>query len=600
MYASPEGESHSLIEQQKFDIDVPGDLDEMLQSERRKRATGFIGKSSEIHWLHSSSYRMNVPGASGWASLPCRTELLSSKELDIDTASYWTATDTVEMSSSVHVDDLPPPETIERLLRCYLDNVHNSFPIFSGKVFKDQCTRYIAAIRNNQKYNIGAGWEATFYLVLAIAAKYSHLTKATWRAHDPSDHVVYQERAREVSSSDTAITSPCDVQQVQSLGLLAFYCMFVGDINRAWVTTGLAVRCAYTSGLHARDDDPSASASTKEALLKTWWSLHWLDSTLSIMTGRPGSVVDSRCNVPLPVPIPEERIFSIAQHISQISLDLRQVSKEVIKIEANSGSYFRAIAQLSIITQSTLAALYSAGIASQGIGDIQAAISHLERRMEQWLHGLPIEFDPRRPFRGSSEPFLRERVLLGFRFYSVKILLTRPCLMHHDQSWMETGQRKFATRSALACVEAAQAIVAYLPDGPHWSVIRDHGPWWNLIHYVMQAVSVLMLALYHGSVSSRDDLTLLQGTKKAIAWMRKVQDPFAARAFKVALHSLDIIAERFRIDISDLRGTRVGESLYEGMTGHASYDTTMTGIEPTSHHDEPGQVGGSYEGARVF
>jgi hypothetical protein len=553
MYGSPEGETYSLNEQQELGIDIPGDIDEMLHSERRKRATGFIGNSSEIHWIRSSSHQMIAPGASGWALLPCRADLLLLEDVDIDTASYWTDTDIVDMSSPVHVDDLPPPEVAERLLQCYLENVHDSFPIFPGKVFKDRCTRHIAATRNNQKYGIGAGWEAIFYLALAIAAKYSHLTKATWRADDPSDHVVYQKRARQLGLSESAITSPCDVQQVQALGLSAFYCMFVGNINQAWVTNGLAVHCAQTFGLHVRNLDPSASASNKESLLKTWWSLHWLDSTLSVMTGRPSSVLDSRCNVPLPVPIPEERIFSMAQHISQTNPDLRQAPKGSLKIEANSGSYFRAIAQLSIITQSTLAALYSAGAMSQGTGDIQAAILHLEQRLKRWLDALPSGFDPRQPFRGSSEPFTRERVLLGFRFHSMRILLTRPCLMQLDHSRMEDGQRDFATLSALACVEAAQEIVAYLPDGPHWSVIHDHGPWWNIIHYVMQAVSVLLLALSHASILSRDDLALLQGAKKAIAWMGKVQDPAAARAFKMALHSLDIIANRSGIDVSDLR-----------------------------------------------
>ena len=207
----------------------------------------------------------------------------------------------------------------------------------------------------------------------------------------------------------------------------------------------MALRSAFSLGLHVRNEDPSASASKRQTLVQTWWSLYSLERTLSIITGRPSIIVDSCCSVPLPVAVSEEdpagemeaahsmrttnassstsAIFSgssnIASNASQISIRPRGTQ------HVNSGLYFRAVVQLSIITQNILTSLYSAGTMIRSPTDIQQDTSLLSQRLDQWASSLPQEIRPDEPLRKTLDVSGRERMLLRFQLCSC-LLYTSP------------------------------------------------------------------------------------------------------------------------------------------------------------------------------
>jgi len=564
-------------------VEVLDVLDENIHGNQQTRATGFVGKSSEIRWLRVALSQTEEPeDESGGTLSQRRGSYVPGNDL-IRTFSYWADSEQIDIPFAGNVEELPSPDVAERLLQCYIQKVQESFPIFPRRTFEDRFWRYFEAVRNGRPFALGTRWQAILNLVFAIGAKYSHLTKTDLRV-DECDHLIYLARATSLGLNEETITNPSDLQQIQGLGLLAFYWMISGQVSRAWTSVGLAVRCAYALGLHVRNEDLSATAVTKEALGRTLWSLHWLETTLSTMTGRPSSIIDSRCSVSLPVPVPEEGVADSIEHThwvqqrsdslgtpllafsssSSLSLDSGRPPIGLVRFEANSGSYFRAIVQLSIITQSILTTLYPAGTLTQTSEDIEEDVSQIGRDLEKWLHSLPMGFSLQQSPSGSHEPFVRERTLLMFRFCSAKMLLTRPCLVGRRQSWREVNKNSSTTRSTDACVDAAKTIVGILPDEPQSDMIREHGPWWSITHHMMQAFSILLLALSCPSVTSQDDLSTLQCAKKVIRWLQTMQNPMAVRAYHIALNALEAIGRRHGFDVSDLWSPRTGEVMYAG------------------------------------
>lgn len=567
---SPESrDCGSVTQGRKRSGEVMEVLEENLHGDQ-PRATGFVGKSSEMHWLRVALLQTEESEDGDPRTMSQRQGSYLSENNQVRTFSYWVDSEQPDFGFSDNVKDLPPPDVAERLLQCYIRNIQDSFPIFPRKTFEDRFLRHFRAVRLGTPSPLDPKWQAILNLVFAIAARYSHLTKADWRAND-YDHLVYQARARRLGLSETIITNPADLQQVQGLGLLAFYWMSSGQVNRAWTVIGLAFRFAYALGLHVRNEDASATPANKETLVRTWWSLHWLESTLSTMTGRPSIIADSRCSVPLPMPIPEERISDgidlsnwMNQRKDSLSTPARSSSSSsgmahgsdrgvgLGRFEANSGSYFRATVQLSIITQTILSTLYAAGPVTQTPFDVHQDMSQIGRDLELWQNELPARFNLQQAPNAMSEPFIRERILLGFRFCSARILLTRPCLVGRKYSWNDSEEHNFATRSADSCVEAAKTMVGFLPDEPHSEMVGEQGPWFCITHHMMQALSVLLLALSCPASTSHDNHTSLQCTKKAIRWLQTIKDPVATDACRIALNVLEVIGSRYCFDCSDL------------------------------------------------
>tara|TARA_R110002003_G_scaffold2375_2_gene24198 strand:+ start:3593 stop:4225 length:633 start_codon:yes stop_codon:yes gene_type:complete len=207
-------------------------LDENLHKDERARATGFVGKNSEVQWLRSvalaQAERSTKDGA---GTLFHRRGLYAPGNDQVSTFSYWADGEHVDVDYFVDPYELPPQDTADRLLQCYLLKVQDSFPIFPRRTFEDQFRKYFNALRNGRPLSLSAKWQAILNLVFAIGAKYSHLSKASWRADD-RDHLIYQARARAFGLSEATVSNHSDLQQIQTLGLLSFYWLTTGQVSR--------------------------------------------------------------------------------------------------------------------------------------------------------------------------------------------------------------------------------------------------------------------------------------------------------------------------------------------------------------------------------
>jgi hypothetical protein len=196
-------------------------LDEDLLKDDRARATGFIGKNSELQWLRSIMLQLERDEE----STPISERRPSSYGVEnieqVSAFNFYLNSEGVDLDFVIDPYELPTPETAERLLKCYMSTTHDSFPILSRKQFEDEFRKYFRAVRIGNAPRLSPKWQAILNLVFAIGAKNSHLVKARWRA-DERDHIIYQARARVFGLNEFALTSHPDVPQIQVAGKYLF------------------------------------------------------------------------------------------------------------------------------------------------------------------------------------------------------------------------------------------------------------------------------------------------------------------------------------------------------------------------------------------
>ncbi|KAF2740060.1 hypothetical protein EJ04DRAFT_531172 [Polyplosphaeria fusca] len=590
-------------------------LEEDLLRDQSARATGFVGKNSEVQWLRSLALHLErsedestkLPSAER-ATTETRPSLGFGRIEQVASFSFYRDVDDVDFDHDIDVNELPPPDVAERLLGCYMSTVHSSFPILPRKSFELNLRKYLQAVRAGTAPRLNEKWRSILNLVFAIGAKHSHLVKASWRG-DEHDHLAYQVRARALGFNGNVLASPPDLPLIQVAGLLAFYYLSTGQVSRAWVMVGMAIRFAFALGLHVRNEDPSASPAKREILSRIWWSLYALERLLNSITGRPSIIVDASCSVPLPLPFPEGLSFDHAGETSLLNPTHSGVFPSSSSsnnpssagyvgsvLAANDGSFLRVTVQLGLITQNIVTSLYSAGTLIRSLGDIQHDIVQYSQRLDSWLGALPSEFrfHNQQVDVSSSRPHVRERLCLCLQHCSARIMLTRPCLGGFGQSAKDASVPKaFMTQMADICVEAATTMADLLPDQPDPSFVYENGPWWSIVHHLMQAVSVILIALTT-SVNSQGAIELVGCAKKMIWWLGSMQDPQAERACYIALGTLEAVADRLHVDTSgDMFLMVSGHLIRFGQRGMAgAYTTVELQNSISSHFFSNGEPGG--------
>ena len=266
-------------DQVSAEVGSTGSLDQIKEDFNRTedaRATGFMGKISEVTWMHRLRTKaedgsspdsgeddksnqtafpngIDLPPSSTHHGLPSGSRSAqNSQPLEGDglvDSTYHC--DDIAMLQPDQVDpyELPPRHVAEFLLQTYLETVHPSFPIIGKLNFAKQMKSFF----DNDQSRPGTSWLAILNFIFAIAAKYSHLVQAELRGDD-RDHLIYFTRGRVLGMEGDGILAQPDLQRVQVTGLMAFYLMSVNQINRhasfskitryMWLTKSDPGRCA--------------------------------------------------------------------------------------------------------------------------------------------------------------------------------------------------------------------------------------------------------------------------------------------------------------------------------------------------------------------
>lgn len=197
------------------------------------RATGFMGKASEITWLQrlQREAEQRARGNPGTLESNHDDDEETKEGFSLHALNYHLDDLDISVSEPVQLYNMPPRQLADRLFDDYLNTVHPFFPIISKPLFRAQYQTFIESSARPNAVRPGDKWLAILNTIFAIAAKRAHLVNAPWHGDD-NDHLLYLTRARLLSMNSDVLFSHPDLQQVQVEGLIAFYLLASDQINR--------------------------------------------------------------------------------------------------------------------------------------------------------------------------------------------------------------------------------------------------------------------------------------------------------------------------------------------------------------------------------
>jgi hypothetical protein len=149
---------------------------------------------------------------------------------------------------------------------------------------------------------------------------------------------------------------------------------------------------------------------------------------------------------------------------------------------------------------------------------VHSKIDQLRTQLLEWEDTLPGELKIDRKIQGM--PLDGAQLSLALHRRSLEMILYRSCVgvVHIEDEDLKTP----ASRLSRECVLAAVSLVDILPNGMTASEIYRQTPWWNMLHYLCQAMAVFVLEL-----SSRS--TAVSGSTERL-------DPYIGKAMNCLWH----------------------------------------------------------------
>jgi len=216
--------------------------------------------------------------------------------------------------------------------------------------------------------------------------------------------------------------------------------------------------------------------------------------------------------------------------------------------------YFLQLTALTTIAKRMTIKLYSPEALQSPWASTEFTIQSLTLDIDSWFMNLPSAYD----FTSTQtcQCPLSQRMGLAFLFYSTKIGITRPCLRRLHTSPAE-GDRahESCSKTAAECVESACHMLTLFPDTPDAALLHQITPWWCILHYLMQASTVLLLELSFRAQHVPEKATMVsKAAKKAVDWLSTLSktNNAAEKAWKLCDGFLRRLAPHIGANASEL------------------------------------------------
>ncbi|KAF2101121.1 hypothetical protein NA57DRAFT_20564, partial [Rhizodiscina lignyota] len=520
-------------------------LDEDVERDDRARATGYLGKSSDVQWLRKArERRLGDPvedGGAGPYGPPSTPGVIMSPRRDklrrgsadppepLTAATYHLDDQDMLPNQPVDAYEMPTRETAHTLFDLFMRNANSDFLFIDNSATADQMMSTLHAAQRQHREQLESQHRAILNIIFAIGASYAHLTGDAQGGN--RDHILYFTRARMLALDGDIFVRHPTYHSVQLTALTGFYYLCSSQVSRAWMVSSYAVRAAFALGLHIRNEDPNLPELEKEARVRLWWALWLLERHLVALSGRPTALDDRHCSVPRPTAANVSNFLSFDAHRSE------NIARQ----------YFTLRIDLAKVVQDAIDTLYSPSIVKSYWSTVQVHIQGLENDLRRWRDRVPAALEFNAMERVGRE-YVRAARTLGFHYCMSRIMIYRPCLCPLDRRLEGQSDRssQFNREAAKLCVAAAEDLIDLLPNGSDPEFIDpvqlyQEGPWYDQVNLIMRASAVIMVDISLETSHSNGGMQRLASSiTKLVAWLREMAKHNAA-AYRAWETCIDLI-----------------------------------------------------------
>lgn len=195
-----------------------------------------------------------------------------------------------------------------------------------------------------------------------------------------------------------------------------------------------------------------------------------MQCSICLRSGRPPAQDEDDMNVDLPAEDPSDNIGNIPLADGKGKVNL-----------------FRLMCTFAVIESKVYKQLYSTKASKQSDGELLNTIGELDKELEDWKDGIPLDFRPEHEIKASHTPLILHIVVLHFAYYNCLTTIHRMSVHHgywtsrlSNYAIQGLNARPLNPRvfsSAALCVQAARAsihLIRYIPQGDFscvWQVL---------------------------------------------------------------------------------------------------------------------------------
>lgn len=568
-------------------------LSEAVDLGKGTGAAGFMGKMSEVSWIQRAKEHLLAMPLSPDVAIETMQVQYDHHTRDARDSNYFR--DDVDLLSidEDHVSalEMPPPDLSFLLAEACFHAIQGAFAFVHRERFLEALAHFPRKKTGLSHHEIQ--WLALANLVFALGAKWLQQTNPDGR-HTVYNHLEFYARARALGLDHRVVLDHPVLEQIQALGLLAFYLFVNGSIfrcvnpvscvrngantSRSWTVIGHALRHATALGLHLKVADSTISITDRVRRARTWHSLYSLEILVSEVTGRPRAIAISDITTPVDILEAPVRSTAISEHITtqygpeagsrrqwlKFLQQERPGSTSILQGTTTLGSlsgvgagapasHFTHRIRLCFISHRIGTALYSAN-ENHSWSDLQDRTDILEKELLLWSRNLPPELNVQAPRSPNIDP--RSNIELAMYYHSVRMILYRPCLCNIHIPNESPQSKEFDLQTARKCVEAAISMSELMPDLRNAQEGFQLLPWWCLLHYTSQTIAILLLEISLNVVHFPGELErLMFALKHALLYLYRMTSTSksaykAWRIFRKVLYKASI--EFAGLDIDDV------------------------------------------------
>ncbi|KAL2059144.1 hypothetical protein ABVK25_000436 [Lepraria finkii] len=405
---------------------------------------------------------------------------------------YWKPEVFEDMFARRTFQQLPPRDETLSLLKDYFENFNCMFPLFHEPTFMHLVNRHYS----RTPYE-GSGWWASLNVALAIAHRLRVMSNLVPQQEDKKAWG-FLKNAMGVLTELTMRNT--DLLSVQALLGMALFLLGTPNPQPSFFLVAAAIRLANSIGLHKRGSGFNLNPVEIEQRKRVFWIAYLVDKDICLRSGRPPAQDDDDMNVELPTEDPIDNVGNIPLADGKGMVNL-----------------FRFMCTFATIESKVYKQLYSTKASRQSDGALLNTIGELDRELEEWKDGIPLDFRPEHEIKASHTPLILHVVVLHFAYYNCLTTIHRMSVHH---GYWTSRLSNFAIQglnarplnprvfsSAALCVQAARAsihLIRYIPQG-------DYSCVWLILYFPVSALVTLFANILQNpqDARARSDVKLM-------------------------------------------------------------------------------------------